>query len=273
MNNKNEDLKLVNNNQSYEKSNTLRIARKDLNQMNDFINFQNYYNVLKKYKDYNFILNEDTIENLTNANNLYPHQKNSSSYVKLRKELKKLCTHVYSDSINKDITNKKNFKENFNYILNSVKPFNLKSKTRNKKIFKLNRYQIKSYFRPNKENTINENFCFRKKTPKYNKSESNEININNSKNEKRRIKFEYENYALNNTYFNHPQIYILTNNNNSSNLNEKLPPIDNLNSKKFYFKKSADLSTFIPYNTKQLKMRNNFYNYYIGMKLSKEKFN
>lgn len=270
----------------------LKINNKDFNNI-DFYNFQNYYNLIKKLKNQNINISSDFIENLYNISNSYKKQKVPPLSIKLLNDIKQISHHIYKDknsnNPNNTINNKehkKKFIDKYNIIINSVKTISPsptiksnknKNKNKNRYYPLKNNYPIKVYLSKEKDknnkdrqtiniNDINEDLYLKKEKIRNNTVDS----IINNKNNSKRIKYEYGNYALNTTNFNHPQFYIL-NNNNNDNAKEKLPLIGTSNG--FKFRKSGDLSYLIPYNNKKLNVRKNFYNYYIGMKLSKNNFN
>ena len=267
---------------------SLKITNKDLNHI-DFLNFQNYFNLIKKIKNHNLDISPAFIENLYDINNSYKKQKISPASLKLLNDIKQITHHVYKDknSNNNNKEQNKKFMDKYNIIINSINSnnHNPTNKTQNlKNDYKLkNKYPIKIYLSKDK-NTINnkdkptinidENIFENQKIKKLRNNTVDSI-YNNKKNIKR-IKYEYGNYALNTMNFNHPQFYILNcNNNNNDNDNDnvknKLPLIETSNG--FKFRRSGDLSYLIPYNNKKINVRKNFYNYYIGMKLSKNNFN
>lgn len=258
-----------------EKINKLKIINKDLNQI-DFLNFQHYYDLIKHFKKENINISTDFINNIRNINYLYQKQRISPLSIKLRKDMKNISQHIYhNNNINKNEAqekNKKNFMSQYNYIINSVKSVTPK-KYNSKKNFSLKKnYPIKVYHFQDKENNCNKiNDSINKEKIRNNTVDSY---LNDDNNNKTRIKFNYENYALNISNYNHPQFYILNNNNtinkNNNNSKEKLPLIETSNG--FKFRRSGDLSSLIPYNTKKRKVRDNFYSYYIGMKLSKNNY-
>ena len=264
--NKNEKLNKKTEKRSIGQNTSLKVINKDLNKVSELLNLHSYYNLLKKYKDENFSLSVDFLENLNNINNSNQKQKYSPASLKLRKEMEEMCHHYYKDKNNNN-NNEQNIKfmDKFNSIINSVNYDSSKIyKKRNKKYPLKGKYPIKVYYTQEKDKNIN-------KINQDNKNETmrnNTLDLISNKNIKK-MKFEYGNYALNTINFNHPQFYIL--NNSNYNIKEKLPPIETTNN--FKFAKSGNLSNLIPYNTKKMKVRDNFYSYYIGMKLSKHKFN
>ena len=249
----------------------LKITKKDLNRIGNILNFNHYYNLLKKYKG-NCNLSEDFIDNFNNINtSTFQKQKYTSSSLKLRKEIEQMCQNYYKNKNNKNdskdnIDNKDGqkikFIDKYNSIINSVNSDD-RMKNKKKKYSLKALSQIKVYYNQGKmikhqrKNHDNRNEEIRHNTMD---STSNDIKI--------QTKFEYGNYALNNTIFHHPQFYILSQSN--YNIKEKLPPIETTNT--FRYRKTDNLSNLIPINTQKRKVRDNFYNYYIGMKLSKHKF-
>lgn len=256
----------------------LKITNKDMNKI-DFLNFQQYYNLLKKFKRENINLSLDFIENLYNMNNSNKNPKLSPFSIKLRKDIRHLSQHVYKDkNLNNNRENteeNKTFKDKYNFIINSVNfgspIINIQNNNKHKLNPLKNKFPFKNYYVEEKNkniNRLNNNINIKNEEKRNNTIESININYNN----KKKIKFQYGNYALNSTNFNHPQFYILNNNhnNNDDDEKEKLPFIESNSG--FKFKRTGDLSYLIPHNNKKLKVRDNFYNYYIGMKLSKSNF-
>jgi len=260
-----------------EQTNKLKIKNKNFNKIN-FLNFQHYYDLINKLRKENIFLNTDFLDNFTNINNTFQKQRISPFFTKIRKDINQISKHIYKDNRidtdkDNDFTNKK-FLDKFKHIINSksVSP-SIKSKIYKNDNILNNKIPIKIFYFHEKDKKINN----------INKTINKEKMINNNTvdsitnryddiyDNKGRKKFEYQNYALNSTNFNHPQYYVLnTNYNNNSIEKERLPLIEKPNG--FKFKKSRDLSYLIPFNTRKRKVRDNFYSYYIGMKLSKKKF-
>ena len=260
-----------------EQTNKLKIKNKNFNKIN-FLNFQHYYDLINKLRKENIFLNTDFLDNFTNINNTFQKQRISPFFTKIRKDINQISKHIYKDNridtdTDNDFTNKK-FLDKFKHIINSksVSP-SIKSKIYKNDNILNNKIQIKIFYFHEKDKKINN----------INKTINKEKMINNNTvdsitnryddiyDNKGRKKFEYQNYALNSTNFNHPQYYVLnTNYNNNSIEKERLPLIEKPNG--FKFKKSRDLSYLIPFNTRKRKVRDNFYSYYIGMKLTKQKF-
>ena len=247
--------KEINTNNSSEKSKInkyrLKITKQNLNDINDYIlNFQRYYELIKnnpslspnkKPKELDF--NTINLESL--------HKK--IPYNKLQNDINIIYKRVYTDNNNENnnIINNK-----YNSLINQEKVYfsnNMLRNTCKKTRIKL----IKNEFN-SKEKFSNEKI-----------EEALKVNMINTNNTKIK-KYEYGNYAMNNTNFNHPQIYLLQNN-KSYDMKRKLPQINNKSGLRIA--KAGDLSKLIPQNTKKAKFRNNFYNYYIGMKHSKHNFN
>lgn len=237
---------------------------------NDILNLNHYYNLIKSHNNINTNKYDKIIENnLNNLSNSCKKQKYSSSYEKLQKEIKQINNHIYNNNSIKNsysqINKEKRFIDEYNNIINSVKCFNSKNDSKN-----LNKVII------NNKSSIKENY-YSDNSPEKNNNKINDycqtvgnenirsIDYFNSP----RKKFLYENYALNTIYFNHPKFYIL--NNINYNYKEKLPLIES--TKKFKFKKRDDLTNLIPKNTDDIKLKDNFYKYYIRNKFSQRKFN
>ena len=259
-------------------TNKLKIKNKNFNTIN-FLNFQHYYDLISKLKKENIFLNTDFIENFTNINNSFQKQKISPFFTKIRKDINQISKHIYKDNKNdidknNDFSNKK-FIDKFKHIINSksVSP-SIKSKTNKNEKNSKNKIPIKLFYFQEKDKLLNDiNKTINKDKMRNNTVDSitNRYDTYDNYDNKGRKKLEYQNYALNSTNFNHPQYYVLnTNYNNNSFRKERLPLIEKTNG--FKFKKSRDLSYLIPFNTKKRKVRDNFYSYYIGMKLTKQKF-
>lgn len=258
-----------------EQTNNLKIKNKNFNRIN-FLNFQHYYDLISSLKKENIDLNIDFLENFTNINNTFQKQRISPFFTKIRKDINQISKHIYKDNkIDNDKNDnftKKKFIDKFKHIINSksVSP-SIKSKTNKNKINLKNKIPIKIFYFHEKDKILNNKNKTINKENMRNNTVDSITNIYDNDDNKGRKKFEYQNYALNSTNFKHPQYYVLnTNYNNNSIEKERLPLIENRNG--FKFKKSRDLSNLIPFNTKKRKVRDNFYSYYIGMKLTKQKF-
>ena len=231
--------------------NTFRITKQNLNDINDYIlNFQRYYELIKnnpnlrpKKKPNELDLNTINIDNL---NKKLP-------YNTLQNDINKIYRRVYTDnSIEKNNINNQRYNSFINqkkfYLNDNI--INIENKRPKNKLVKNQFNSTEKLFNEAVEDAI-------------------KINIDN-KNNVKRDKFEYGNYAMNNTNFNHPQLYLLKYN-KSYDMKNKLPQINYQNG--FKITRTGDLSNLIPQNNRKNKFRNNFYNYYIGMKHSKKIFN
>ena len=259
-----------------EQVNQLKIKNKNFNTIN-FLNFQHYYDLIDKLRKEDIFLNTDFLDNFTNINNTFHKQRMSPFFTKIRKDINQISKHIYKDNkkdIDKDndFTNKK-FLDKFKHIINSksVSP-STKSKINKYEKNLKNKIPIKIFYFHEKDKKMNNiNKTINKEKMRNNTVDSITNRYDDIDDNKGRKKFEYQNYALNSTNFKHPQYYVLnTNYNNNSIDRERLPLIERPNG--FKFKKSRDLSYLIPFNTKKRKVRDNFYSYYIGMKLTKQKF-
>ena len=259
-----------------EQENKLKIKNKDFNKIN-FLNFQHYYDLIKKLKKENININSDFIENISNINYSYKKRRISPLSIKIRKEIEQISHHIYKDkNKNKEKSEPyKKFIDKYQHIinsLNSVSP-SMQSSTNRKDENCLikNIYYILEKEKNKKKNKLSLSI-------NKGKLRNNTVDSIIHKNEnKKRIKIEYENYALNNINLNHPQFYILNthyNNGINSKYKERLPLIETSNGPNiFKYRRTRDLSCFIPFNAQKRKVRDNFYSYYIGMKLSKHNFN
>lgn len=246
----------------------LRIKNKDLqiNINKDVINLKHYFETRKN----NINLADDFIDfNLNKINNSYRQKKLSHSYFKIRKEIKQIYQRLYNDNsktiMNNDSIINKKINNSLKYFKNKIKNDN--SKDLQKEFNTLNEnYPVQGNLTPERTKKKND-FC---QTIEKEKPRNKNVNyISYQNNYKIKRKFEYGNYAYNNTIFKHPQFYVLNNNNYISK--EKLPIISATNT--FQFKKYGDFSNLIPSQEKKKKLEDNFYSYYIGNKLTKNKFN
>ena len=242
-------------NNTFEKSKQdkirFRITKQSLNDIDDYIlNFQRYYELIKNNpnlrpnnRSNNLDLNTINIDNI---NKKIP-------YNRLQNDLSSIYKRVYSEN-NTEKNNQNIIK--YHSLINPNKYYINKNKFNNKKIrarlFKNEFNSQEKYFDDQTEN-------------------DNDIEINTfKKNNVKGNKYEYGNYAMNNTNCNHPQLYLLKYNKSYDKKN-RLPLINSQNI--FKITRTGDLSNLIPQNTKKAKFRNNFYNYYIGMKHFKQNFN
>ena len=264
-------------NEFIEPKHELKIKNKDLNKIN-FLNLQHYFDIIKKLQKENINISTDFIDNFISMDNAFKRQKFSPFSRKIRNDIKQISHHIYdknSTNNNKDNNDiNKRFIDQYKYIINSYNSVSPSLNQKNtylsyEKNLKNHKIPIKVYYFKDKDknnaNKLSKNV--NRDTIRNNTVDS----ISHYNDNKKRIKFEYENYALNNINYNHPQIYILNSNfNSTTHLKERLPLIEAPNG--FKYRKSGDLSYLIPYNTKKRKVRDNFYSYYIGMKLSKQNF-
>ena len=215
----------------------IKISKQNLIDLNDYIlNFQRYYELIKNNP--NLLTSKKPKEiDINNIDNL----SKRNPYNKLQNDISTIYKRIYTDN-----TVEKNANYKMQYLYNNNAQFNPKNSSKKSKVYK-------------------------------SMDKSKEIcDINNSnniqyKNLVERNKIEYGNYAMNSTNFNHPQLYLLKIN-KSYNMKDKLPGI-NINQGGFKINRTGDLSNLIPQNTKKMKFKNNFYNYYIGLKHSKGIFN
>lgn len=264
-------------NEFIEPKHELKIKNKDLNKIN-FLNLQHYFDIIKKLQKENINISTDFIDNFISMNNTFKKQKFSPFSRKIRNDIKQISHHIYdknSTNNNKDNNDiNKRFIDQYKYIINSSSSVSPSLNQKNtylsyEKNLKNHKIPIKVYYFQDKDkNNANK----LSKNVNRDRIRNNTVDsISHYNDNKKRIKFEYENYALNNINYNHPQIYILNSNfNSTTHLKERLPLIEAPNG--FKYRRSGDLSYLIPYNTKKRKVRDNFYSYYIGMKLSKQNF-
>ena len=259
-------------NEFIEPKHELKIKNKDLNKIN-FLNLQHYFDIIKKLQKENINISTDFIDNFISMNNAFKRQKFSPFSRKIRNDIKQISHHIYeknSTNNNKDNNDiNKRFIDQYKYIINSSSSVSPSLNQKNtylsyEKNLKNHKIPIKVYYFQDKDknnaNKLSKNV--NRDTIRNNTVDS----ISHYNDNKKRIKF-----ALNNINYNHPQIYILNSNfNSTTHLKERLPLIEAPNG--FKYRKSGDLSYLIPYNTKKRKVRDNFYSYYIGMKLSKQNF-
>ena len=244
----------------------LRIKNKDLqiNINKDVINLKHYFETRKN----NINLADDFIDfNINKINNSYRQKKLSHSYFKIRKEIKQIYQRLYNDNSKNMINNDSIINKKINSSLKYFKNKNDNSKDLQKEFNNLNENHLMQGNLSPERTTKKNDFCQTIEKEKPRNKNINYISYQNNYNSK--MKFEYGNYALNNTIFKHPQFYVLNNNNYIPK--ERLPIISPTNT--FQFKRYGDLSNLIPSQEKKKKLQDNFYSYYIGNKLTKNKFN
>lgn len=260
--------------------NRLIIKKKDLNQVNDeILNHQNFYDLIEYFKNEKINIGKEIDQIKMNIiSKSYLKENNSKSLNKLKKDIRHICKFIYNDKNTID-----NNKENKIYIneynmknksLKPVKPFKFSKSKDNKTLnYSKENYQIKESLNEDRDNITN-NCC---QTIENERMRNNIIDyIPEQKNKNIHIKLDYGNYAYSNTNFKHPQFYILKNNSNnnintfSKNSMDKLPIIENPFGIKI---RRADLSYLVPKDKKKIHQKEEFYNYYIGKKLIKNKFN
>ena len=236
--------------------NKLKIIKQNLNNVNDyFLNFQQYYEIIKKYYSYN---KGKKIKGINSLDSPLKNYNKYSPYNKLRKDINDIYNRVYTESYKE--RNRRYFYNSNNH--NSTDRFESSSLFNQENIKSNNFFKNSINLKKNIDNSSKTKVSESVETFQKN------ININNpfkTKN-KTRNKIEYGSYAMNNTNFNHPQLYILK-------IKKKniLPKINYENNLKIT--KTDDLSHLIPQNTRKLKVKNNFYNYYIGLKRTQKAFN
>ena len=218
----------------------LKITKQNLIDFNDYIlNFQRYYELIKNNPA--LLINKKQTD-LDIYNIDIPNIK-KNPYNKLQNDISSLYKRIYTDN---------NVEKNTNYKMQYL-------------------YNNQNYF--NAKNYPKKNKAYKSTDKSKDNFENNNININTYKNKNfsvKRNKYEYGNYAMNNTNFNHPQLYMLKIN-KSLDIKNKLP---NINYKEgFKINRTNDLANLIPQNSRKDKYKNNFYNYYLGLKHSKQKFN
>ena len=235
---------------SKQDKNKFRITKQSLNDIDDYIlNFQRYYELIKNNPNLRTINRSNNLDintiNIDNINKKIP-------YNKLQNDISIIYKRICSEN-NAEKNNQSNLK--YHSLLNPNKYYMRKNFNNSSK-------KPKSRLIKNEFNSQDKYFDFQIE---------NDAQINTyKKNYVKRDKFEYGNYAMNNTNFNHPQLYLLKYNKNYD-IKRKLPQINSQNGLKIT--RTGDLSNLIPQNNKKSKFRNNFYNYYIGMKKAKHNFN
>ena len=232
----NDRLKEIMENQPIKLKRELRIKNKDLqiNINKDVLNLKQYFETRKS----NINLAEDFIDfNIGRINNSYRQKKLSHSYLKIRNEIKQIYQRLYNDNSKNLINNDSIIKKK---IDNSLKYF--KNKNDNSKDFQ-------------ETNTLNENYPIQGNSSPERTKKKNDFCQTIEKEKPRNKIINNISYQNNNNYF--PK--------------EKLPIISATNT--FQFKKYGDLSNLIPSQEKKKKLQDNFYSYYIGNKLAKNKFN
>ena len=240
-------------NESYNTTNSskssktrLKITKKNLIDFNDYIlNFQRYYELIKNNP---ILLTNKKRKDLDIYNIDVPNNK-KNPYNKLQNDISTIYKRISTD-----INNEKNNNYKMQYLYNNYNYFNTKISPKKNKVYKS--------IDKSKDNFDNNNTNINNNTYK-----NNFVNKNFSV---ERNKYEYGNYAMNNTNFNHPQLYMLKIN-KSYDIKNKLPKINYKEG--FKINRTNDLANLIPKFSKKDKYKNNFYNYYLGLKHSKQKFN
>ena len=233
--------------------NKLRITKKSLNDVNDYIlNFQRYYELIKNYPEIRKIKNSNSLD--INVINFEKPNSKKMPYNKLQNDISNIYKRICTDN-----NNEKNAKINYKYNIllnpNNYHLINYKIDNTNNSAEKL-KPKLKEFNSPKKY---------------FNNSIENDTKINvYKKNIIKRDKIDYGNYAKNNTFFNHPQLYLLKYNRNYS-MKGNSPQNNSHNGLKIT--RTGNYENLIPINPKKSKVRNNFYNYYIGLKHSKHVFN
>ena len=279
---KNELIKSILENKSIGKSEVSKFVNKKIKQINNnIINYKYYSNLLNEDKNINNNISEDTNDFIFNFNN--KHKKRTikeSPRIKIIKQIKQLYHYNFQDDKFSFYKKHQNFLDNYNKIIKSISPTSSTNNSNNNKLINLSQvsnlnkkffsYEKKKKlinFRNNSFNTINKRIHFNSsnKINNINLKQIDSSNINKIK----KMKIKFANYALNENNFKHPKIYIL--NNNKKKLNQKLSMPNSLSTKNII--KPKNLSNLIPYNTNNIKLKNNIYNYYIGMRsLPQQKF-
>ena len=232
--------------------NKLRITKQSLNDVNDYIlNFQRYYELIKNYP----VLRKNKKSNSLDINSINFEKANKKiPYNKLQNDINTIYKRVYTEN-NDEANDKINYK--YHNLLNPNKYY-------------INNYKIDnlSYSQEKAKTKIKE---FNSPEKYFNNPIENDTKINTfKKNSIKRKKFEYGNYAKNNTFFHHPQLYWLKYNKNYG-MKRNLPQYNYQNDLKIT--RTGNFEKLIPQNNKKAKFRNNYYNYYIGLKHSKNAFN
>ena len=255
----------------------LIIRNKDLNKINDeILDHQKFYEYIAKFKNENINLGKEILQMKMNIlNKSFLREKNNHSYDKLKKDIQHICRFVYNNKNSIDNNKNKNRYINDNNIkinlLQSVKPFNYSINKGNTSLnSSTENYQMKSFLNDEKNNMIS-NYC---QTVQKEKLRNNTIDYIEKKNKKIQMNNNYEDYIYSNNSVKHPQIYVLKNNrnrkdNNNINSMEKLPIIKNRYGIKI---RRADLSYLIPEKREKSKEIDNYYNYYFGKNLIRNKF-
>lgn len=252
----------------------LNIKNKDfMNVSNDILTFQHYLNLLKG-RDLSYSL-EFTLNDLANS---FKKQKTSPAYVKIRKDLNQINSHIYNvknryrqNTFNNTTQSNKKFMDKFNIIINSSSyvpqdedKLSKNNKNKDNIIMSLKDNHIIKQYKKKEKRIIKDPDNGQDNNEKEDMRNNTVENISNNQINKTRIKFGYGNYAFPYINYNHPQFYKLNN-----IFKEKLPPIENPNINKK--RKPNDLSESIPFDNKKKQIKNNFYNYYIGLRI-KHKF-
>jgi len=252
----------------------LNLKKQDLIDVsNDILSFQHYLNLLKG-RDLSYSL-EFNLNDLTNS---FKKQKTSPAYIKIRHDLKQINSHIYNEknryrqnTFNNTIQTNKKFMDKFNNIINSSSyvpqdddKYSKNKKNKDNTIISLKDNHIIKQYRRKEKRIIKDVDSGQENNEKEAMRNNTVENISNNQINKTKIKVGYGNYAFPYINYNHPQYYKLNN-----ICKEKLPPIEN--HKIIKNRKPNDLSESIPFDNRKKAIKNNFYNYYIGLRI-KHKF-
>ena len=263
--NKNEILNGLLKNNPIEKLEDLKYINKKLNQINNNINkYQHLYNLIKENENNNLNLNFKSL--------FKKKKKIVNPRLKLINQINHIASHYQVEE--KTVNNKEHklFKDKYNEVINSFSHIDTNTNLDNKKNKKIyfpqvshenekrklvNSYSVKLKKNINKINNMksmnNNNFIL-----SYQDNKASSPNIN-SYTSTQTIRVGFGDYAFGSTICKNPRLYPL------NYYKTRLQTFKTLNSNSIH--KPKILSDLIPQNTKKIKLKSDFYNYYKGQKL------
>ena len=237
----------------------LKDLNRKINQINsNIIHYQKLYNSIKENENSNPKNNfSEDIYILNFNNNFKKKKKFPYSHIKIIKQLNQINHHIFTEGNINDCNEPKNFRDKYNFIINSFRNSHNNLKTIDPKRIYFSKDKDKilnNIIQKEKNNNFSEKNFENNNQMEENKHEDNSLNKLSIKNNKR-IKVDFEHYAINNYIYKNPVLYKLNN-------KSKLPLIKTLITNNIGGPK--DFSELIP----QKKFnKNNFYNNYIKSKL------
>ena len=266
--NKNEILNSLLKNNPIEKLEDLRFINKKLNQINNNINkYQHIYNLIKENENNNINFNFKSL--------LTKKKKIVNPRINLINQLNHIASHYQVEEKTENNKEHKLFKDKYNEVINSFNHLDtntgIDNKINKKKYFPQvpheneKRKLVNSYSQKLKKfniNNINDLISMKNNNNNlilaYRDNKASSPNIN-SYTTTQTIRVGFGDYAYGSIYCKKPRLYPL------NYYKTKLQTFKTLSSN--HNNKPKILSDLIPQNTKKIKLKSDFYNYYKGQKL------